>query len=191
MSAKPVSALQNMNKGDLAKMNRELRELEEAAGDAGGAVAKFFKDKVKKRGINEGAYKLARKINSLDNAAKQQAFLRDFDKLRQMYGWDDQKNLFEADKTAPQKADEKPKKTGTAVAVLKPAKAAKAANGNGHAKPAGRPAKAAKAKAADLATGANARVNRRSERAAAAAVKPKGRTALFDEDPKGTDEARH
>ena len=115
------TALQNMSKADLAKLDRSLKDLMAAKDDAGVAVARFYKNKIKKPGIHEDAYKLANKLNALGSPAKVQAFLVDFDKLRQMYGWDDQKNLFEEDKTAPQKADEKK----AAAKADKPAKADK------------------------------------------------------------------
>lgn len=174
MTKKPAAsqALQNMNKTELAKLDRSLQDLRDAADDAGRALAQFYKDRIKKRGIHLDAYRFANKLNALGSVAKRQAFLVDFDKLRQLHGWDDQKNLFEDDKTAPQKADEakakaksvvkeKPK---TKVAKKSEQKAlpapAKAKNGNGHA-----------------AAAKPTRVARRG-------------AALFDESATGDDEAR-
>lgn len=156
-----------MSKTDLLKLNRELNDLEEVKDDGTTSVAKFYKDKIKKRGINTEAFKLFHKLNGLDNSAKQQAFLRDFDQLRKLAGWDNQKNLFEADKTAPQKADEK-----AAKAPAVPKAAAKAA-----------------AESAKLGAKANAATNKRTERAAAKAAP--SRAALFDENSDGDDAPRH
>lgn len=179
-SKAPPSVLQSMTKADLGKLNRELNDLTDAADDAGTAVASFYKNKVKKRGINTQAFNLARKINALDNSAKQQSFLRDFDRLRELFGWDAQKNLFDADKTAPQKKAEqaevkliaaKPADKPVSRAKLAAEKAAigkanapkatKKANGNGHKKAETKPSRVAR--------------------------KPATRAALFDEDAAGPD----
>lgn len=154
----PESALKGLSKSDLAKLRKVLKDYEAAKEEATSALAKAIKDKIGKRGISVDAWKLAEKIQDLDNAQKQQAFLRDFDVLRELYGWDDQKQLFEEDKTAAQKKDE---------AKTPPA--------------AGKAAEKARSASTALATTANTRVARQSEKKAA---KKRGRTQLFGEDDK-------
>lgn len=168
----PAPALQSMTKPELAKINRELKDLRETSDDAGMALASAYK-KIKKRGINLEAFKLAEKLNRLDSPAKIQSFLVDFDRLRQLHGWDDQQNLFEADKTAPQKEAEK-------------------ANGKEHSPPpAGRAAKNAAAKSAKLAVISAKRVNKVSEKAVAKKGGKTTRAALFSEDADGDDAPVH
>lgn len=150
---KAESALKGMSKSDLAKLRKSLKDFESAKEDATAALAKALKDKIGKRGISIEAWKLADKINDLNNAQKQQGFLRDFDVLRELFGWDDQKNLFEEDKTAVQKKDE--------TKALPPA---------------GKAAAEAKSKSGAAAAKANSAVNKRSEKA----TKRVGR--LFGED---------
>lgn len=162
----PAPALQSMTKPELGKINRELKDLRAAADDGSTALASAYK-KLKKRGINLEAFKLSEKLNRLDNPAKIQSFLADFDRLRELHGWDDQSQLFDDDKTRPQKEAEKAAKT-------KPKSAAE---------------KKADKKAGELAAKSNAAVNKRSEKAAA---KQKGsRVALFGESSDGDDAPVH
>lgn len=98
----PARALQAMQKPEFAKMMRELKDHHDAADEAAMSVASAYK-KVKKRGINLDAIKLVRRLMTLDNPAKVQAFLADFDRGRELAGFDDQQQLFEEDKTKPQK----------------------------------------------------------------------------------------
>ena len=87
--AVPSPVLQSMTKGELSKINRELADLREAADDGSIALANAYK-KLKKRGINLEAFKLSEKLNRLASPTKIQSFLLDFDKLRELHGWDDQ-----------------------------------------------------------------------------------------------------
>lgn len=103
----PAPALQQMQKPEFSKMMRELKDQHDAADEAAMSVASAYK-KVKKRGINLEAIRLVRRLMTLDNPSKVQAFLADFDRGRELAGFDDQQQLFEEDKTTPQKnADQK------------------------------------------------------------------------------------
>lgn len=175
-------ALQAMTKPEFAKLTRTLKDLHDAAGESAMEVAKGYKTVKKTRGINLDALKLIMKLRAKDNPGKVQNFLADFDKMRELAGFDDQGTLFEDDKTTPQKKAESAavaKTTGTNVVPLK--KSAKQIK--------------AEAKAAKAQAKANSRVNRVSERKAAQTtkkangssanaekgVKPSGRPSIFDE----------
>ncbi|MEI6282063.1 MAG: hypothetical protein WCP82_05015 [Alphaproteobacteria bacterium] len=140
--------LASMTKTKFAQILQDLADLHSAADDGAMEVAKGYKS-LKKQGINLDALKLVRKLRGYDNPAKVQAFLADFDKFRELAGFDDQQNLFEEDKTKPQKDAESDKLAVTPaepVAVDPPAKkpAKTGAKGGG---------KAAAAKAALFDTG--------------------------------------
>ncbi len=141
----PSPVLASMTKAKFVTIMQELNDLHQAADDGAMSVASGYKS-LKKQGINLDALKLVRKLRGLDNPAKIQAFLCDFDRLRELAGFDDQQNLFEEDKTAPQKTAEsgkvvnlrsdKPnnKETAAAVAeVIKETKPKKGAKGGGKA----------------------------------------------------------
>lgn len=98
----PAPALVSMTREGFAKIMRELKDEHDAADEAAMSVASAYKA-VKKRGINLEALRLVRKLSTLDNPAKIQSFLADFDRLRELAGFDDQQQLFEDDKTKPQK----------------------------------------------------------------------------------------
>lgn len=116
-TAAPVLA--SMTKPGFNKMLLELNDEHGAADEAAMSVASAYK-KLKKQGINLEAIRLVRRLKGLDNPSKIQAFLADFDRLRELAGFDDQQQLFEEDKTAPQKQAESAKvveiKTGKAPA---------------------------------------------------------------------------
>ncbi len=116
----PAPVLASMTKTKFAQIMQELADLHSAADDGATEVMKGYKT-LKKQGINLDALKLVRKLKTLDNPAKIQSFLADFDKLRELAGFDDQQNLFEEDKTKPQKDAE------TAAAAPAKAKAEKPA----------------------------------------------------------------
>lgn len=144
----PAPALAAMTKTQFAAMMRELNELHQAADDGAMAVASGYKNVKKAKAINLESLKLVRKLSQWNNPAKVQSFLADFDKLRELAGFDDQQNLFEEDKTKPQKDGEsakvvnlrndKPSNAETAAAVAevitetpKAKKAVKGAKGGG------------------------------------------------------------
>lgn len=116
----PAPVLASMTKAKFNTIMQELADLHSAADDGSAEVMKGYKT-LKKQGINLDALKLVRKLKTLDNPAKCQAFLSDFDKLRELAGFDDQQNLFEEDKTRPQKDAE------ASAAPAKPAKPEKPA----------------------------------------------------------------
>lgn len=99
----PATVLLNMDRNGFAKVMQQLGEVHEASDDAAIAVANEYK-KFKKQGVNLDALRLVRKLKAMGSAVKIQAFLVDFDRMRDLAGFDDQLALFEEDKTAPQKA---------------------------------------------------------------------------------------
>lgn len=173
----PSPALKAMTKAELSKTKNQAKDLREVADEGSTALARFYSG-LKKRGVNLDAWKLAEKLDRLDNPAKIQAFLADFDRLRELYGFDDQQQLFEDDKTKPQKDAPAPANSAVPLGpkALKPTKGPKAAAPK---KPTAAEKKA-QAAAAKAATKANTAVNKRSEKAAARGAK-NGRAKLFDE----------
>lgn len=179
LKRKPSPALAAMTKQDYAKLKRDIKDRHEAADDAAIEVATGYKT-LKKRGINLDAFKLVLKLTRLDNPAKIQAFLADFDRLRELEGFDDQQQLFEEDKTKPQKdAAAAGDKVVQLNAGKEPAKSKD--------KPKVGKSKKADGVAAELASPPAAPLDRNKDSwGKAGESKPASRAALFDE---GDDDA--
>ena len=101
-----ATVLQNMTKENFAKVLRDLDDEHKAADDAAMSVAGAYK-KMKKQGVHLDALRLVRKLHAMGSAVKVQAFLADFDRMRELAGFNDQLALFDGDKAKPQKDAEK------------------------------------------------------------------------------------